>query len=394
MNTLERESQSFFHTYKRLPLEIERGEGMYLFAKDGTRYLDMFGGLAVNALGYAHPGVLAAIQEQAKKYIHLSNYFLQDPQLKLAELLLHYSGYSKVFFSNSGTETTEGAIKVARKWGSTRNKKQIISFSRAFHGRTFGALSLMDNQKYKIGYEPFLENCTITEFNNPQQLRDAVTEQTAAVILEFIQGEGGVRPATREFVDELRSLKQKYGFLVIADEIQAGLGRTGKLFAFQHYDIKPDIIMVAKPLGGGLPLGAVIGNDAVSDILTPGAHGTTFGGNPVACAAGVVTIQEILERGLMKNAETVGAIFKAGLFNLQKTYPSIIREVRGEGLILGIELDREGESLVTAMRDKHILINCTDQTVLRFLPPLIVEETHINQTLTALGDVFSQLQSV
>ncbi len=391
MTTIERESKSLFHTYKRLPLEIERGEGVYLFAKDGTRYLDMFGGLAVNSLGYGNQKVLQAINEQAAKYIHLSNYFLQEPQVHLAELLLKYSGFSKVFFGNSGTEVTEGAIKLVRKWGSTRNKKQIISFTRAFHGRTYGALSLMDNQKYKHGFEPFLENCTIVEFNNPERLREQVNEQTTAIIFEFIQGEGGVRPVSNEFVAEIKSLKEKYGFLLVADEIQAGLGRTGKLFAFQHYNIQPDVIIVAKPLGGGLPLGAIIGNETVADVLAPGLHGTTFGGNPAACAAGVVTIQEIMEHGLMTNAENMGKLLKAGLKSLQKEFPSIINEVRGIGLMVGMELGREGEHIVTSMRERGILINCTDTTVLRFLPPLIIQEEHINETISHLREVISGL---
>ncbi len=391
MTTIERESQSFFHTYKRLPLEIERGEGVYLYAKDGTRYLDMFGGLAVNSLGYGNPNVLKAIQEQAAKYIHLSNYFLQEPQVQLAELLLKYSGFSKVFFGNSGTEVTEGAMKLVRKWGSTRNKNNIISFTRAFHGRTFGALSLMDNQKYKSGFEPFLDNCSIVEFNNPEKLREQVNEQTTAIILEFIQGEGGVRPVSHEFVAEMNSLKEKYGFLLVADEIQAGLGRTGKMFAFQHYDIQPDIIIVAKPLGGGLPLGAIIGSESVAEVLAPGLHGTTFGGNPVACAAGVVSIQEIMEGGLVNNAQSMGNMLKKGLETLQSVFPSLVKEVRGIGLMLGMELTRDGEQIVTSMRDRGILINCTDTTVLRFLPPLIVKEEHIMETLTNLKQIFSGL---
>ncbi len=390
MNIQERESRSLFHTYKRIPLEIERGEGVYLMTKDGTRYLDMFGGLAVNALGYSHPAVVAAINDQASKYIHLSNYFLQEPQIALAEAIVQYSGYSKVFFANSGTEAVEGAMKLVRKWGSTHGKTDILSFSRAFHGRTYGPLSMMDNQKYKQGFGPFLPGCTCIEYNNPDQLRQAVSSSTTAVILEYIQGEGGIRPVTNEFIVELASLKKQYGFLVIADEIQSGFGRTGKMFAFQHFQLQPDIVVVAKPIGGGLPLGAILGNDVVADILTPGAHGTTFGGNPVACAAGVATVREIAEKGLVKNAEVLGEIFKAGLLQLKEALPTLIREVRGIGLMLGMELSIEGDPLVTAMREKHILINCTDQTVLRFLPPLILQETHIQQTLAALHEVFLQ----
>jgi acetylornithine/N-succinyldiaminopimelate aminotransferase len=391
MNTLDREAAYFFHTYKRLPLEIERGEGVYLFAKDGTRYLDMFSGLAVNALGYNHPKIVQAIQEQSRKYIHLSNYYLQEPQLKLAEILVKYSGYKKVFFCNSGTEAVEGAIKIARKWGMRNNKKEIVSFTNAFHGRTMGALSMMDRQKYREGYEPFLEHFRIVKFNDAGELRKAINEKTLAIVLEFIQGEGGIRPVSTECVEEVRRLKKEFGFLLIADEIQAGIGRTGKLFGFQHYDIQPDIVVVAKPIGGGLPLGAILGNQTVADVLEPGVHGTTFGGNPVACAAGIVVLEEIMTNGVMKNAETMGNLFKKRLLELQKEFPKLVNEVRGYGLMLGMELTIEGESFVTAMRERKVLINCTDQTVLRFLPPLIINEQHITETVTALREV---LQSI
>ena len=392
MNALEREAAVFFHTYKRLPLEVDHGEGVYIHATDGARYLDMFGGLAVNALGYGHPLLLQAIQEQTRKYIHLSNYYLQEPQLKLAELLIKSSGYERVFFSNSGTESIEGAIKLCRKWGSPLNKTEIISFSNAFHGRTMGALSIMDKPKYKNGYEPFLQDCNVIEFNNAKSLRLAVSDRTAAVVLEFIQGEGGIRPVSREFVEELSLLKKRFGFLIVADEIQSGIGRTGKMFGFQHYNVQPDIVVVAKPVGGGLPLGAILGNALVADVLEPGVHGTTFGGNPVACAAGIVVLQEIVEGGLMSNAERMGSILMSELTALQKEFPSIIHEVRGFGLMVGMQLDREGEPIVTAMRERRILINCTDQTVLRFLPPLIITERHIEDTIAALREVLAGVQ--
>jgi acetylornithine/N-succinyldiaminopimelate aminotransferase len=393
MNLFERETENFFHTYKRLPLEIDRGEDVYLYSKDGTRYLDMFAGLAVNALGYAHPKVLKAIREQSERYIHLSNYFLQEPQIQLAELLTKHSGYSRVFFSNSGTEAIEGAIKITRKWGNSRNRTEIVSFSNAFHGRTMGALSLMNREKYRTGFEPFLENFRIADFNSPNELRRAVSEKTAGIILEFIQGEGGIYPVSSEFVQQLRVLKEKIGFLLIADEIQSGLGRTGKLFGFQHYDIQPDIVTVAKPLGGGLPLGAILGNNEVSGVLEPGMHGTTFGGNPVACAAGVAVMEEIVEHGLLRNAEATGNLLIERLADLKNEYPALVKEVRGYGLMVGMELTREGESIVTRMREKKVLINCTNQNVLRFLPPLIINEQHVDETVLKLREVFKELPS-
>lgn len=387
MDLTGRESAVFFHTYKRLPLLIEQGNGVYLTTTDGTRYLDMFSGLAVNALGYGHPRVVRAIQDQAAKYTHLSNYYLQEPQVRLAELLTQHGGFARVFLANSGTEAIEGAIKIARRWGAGSGKSEIISFSNAFHGRTMGALSLMDRPKYKTGFDPFLPNFRIVEFNDADALRASISNATAAVILEFIQGEGGIRPVTAGFVDTLRRLQQEFGFLVVADEIQSGIGRTGKFFAFEHFDIRPDIAVVAKPIGGGLPLGAILGNANVADVLAPGMHGTTFGGNPVACAAGVVVIEEIAERGVMKHAEAMGRILKTGLAELASEFKGLVKEVRGYGLMLGMELNREAEPYVVAMRERHILINGTDQTVLRFLPPLIVTEDHIAETIATLRAV-------
>ncbi|HUI63665.1 MAG TPA: aminotransferase class III-fold pyridoxal phosphate-dependent enzyme, partial [Bacteroidota bacterium] len=229
-----REAATMFHTYKRLPLEIDRGEGVYLYARDGKRYLDMFAGLAVNALGYAHPRVVRAISEQASRFTHLSNYFLQESQIRLAELLTRLSGYPRVFLANSGTECTEAAIKIARKWGASRHKGEIIALSNAFHGRTMGALSLMDRTKYREGFGPFLPSCSVIPFNDGAALRAAVSERTAAVMLEFIQGEGGIRPVSQEFARQLSELKSTFGFLIIADEVQSGAGRTGRFFAFQH----------------------------------------------------------------------------------------------------------------------------------------------------------------
>ncbi len=380
----EREAAHFFHTYKRLPLEIERGDGVYLYGTDGTRYLDMFAGLAVNALGYAHPRILRAVREQSERYLHLSNYYLQQPQIRLAELLTGFSGYPRIFFTNSGTESIEGAVKIARRWGSTRGKSQLISFTNAFHGRTMGALSMMDREKYREGFGPFLPDCRIVEFNDTAALRGAVSEKSAAVIIECVQGEGGIRPVNPEFAATLKSLSSRFGFLLIADEIQSGIGRTGKFFAFEHFDLHPDVVVVAKPIGGGLPLGAILGGAAVADVLEPGTHGTTFGGNPVACAAGIAVLEEIQERGLMKQAETLGALFRSGLQTLAGEFPKLIREVRGVGLMLGVELTRDGEPIVAAMREGKILINCTDRTVLRFLPPLIITKEHVELTITQL----------
>ncbi len=391
MTLHDREERSLFHTYKRLPLEVVRGEGVYLYTSDGKKYLDMFSGLAVNALGYAHPAVVRAIAEQAGRYTHLSNYYLQEPQIRLAEILTRSAGYERVFLSNSGTEAIEGMIKLVRRWGSTRGKSDIIAMSNAFHGRTLGALSLMDRPKYRDGFGPFLENCRIASFNDPGALYETVNGATAAVVLEFIQGEGGIRPASTEYVKTIEELRRKYGFLLVADEIQAGIGRTGTFFSFQHFNVEPDIVVVAKPIGGGLPLGGILANEQLAAILEPGMHGTTFGGNPVACAAGVAVLTEIADRKLMDHATAMGNLLLAGLRRLAEFHPTIVREVRGFGLMVGAELDRDADPVVAAMRERGVLVNATDRTVLRFLPPLIVTAEQVQQTLTTLGEVLGSL---
>ncbi len=369
MTLNDREAAAFFHTYKRLPLEVERGEGVYLFTKDGKKYLDMFAGLAVNALGYAHPRVVQAISAQASRFTHLSNYFLQETQIRLAELLTGLSGYPRVFFCNSGTESIEGAIKLARKWGSTRGRTEILAMSNSFHGRTMGALSLMDRPKYRDGFGPFLSGCTVIPFNDPEALRKCVGPKTAAVVLEFIQGEGGIRPISAEFAAALADLHKKVGFLLIADEIQSGAGRTGKFFGFQHYGVSPEVVTLAKPIGGGLPLGAILANEEIASVLEPGMHGTTFGGNPVACAAGIAVLEEISGKKLTEKAAILGERLMNGLKKLGNEFPGLVKEVRGYGLMVGAELDRPGDGISAAMMEKGILINCTDTTVLRFLPP-------------------------
>jgi acetylornithine aminotransferase len=294
-----------------------------------------------------------------------------------------------MFLANSGTEAIEGTIKLVRRWSSTRGKSEIVSMSNAFHGRTMGALSLMDRPRYKEGFGPFLDGFCVAEFNNPDALRASITSKTAAVVLEFVQGEGGIRPVSEPFVQALAELHKKHGFLLVADEIQSGIGRTGKLFAFQHYDgVRPDIIVVAKPIGGGLPLGGILAHPDVANILEPGMHGTTFGGNPVACAAGIAVIEEIVRKNLMRHASEMGALMQKEFGRLQNAFPKIIREVRVMGLMAGIELNQEADPYVTTMREKHhILINGTDRTVLRLLPPLIVTSEQVKTTVSALEQV-------
>lgn len=387
----EKESKYFFHTFHRLPLEIDRGEGVYLYAKDGKRYLDFFGGIAVNALGYNHPRITAAIEKQIHRYIHLSNYFVQDKVVELAEKIITTSGYKRIFFSNSGTEAIEGAIKIVRKWGSGLEKKRLLNLTNSFHGRTMGALSLTERPAYREGYEPFLPNTEFIEFNNVEDLRAKVNGQTLGIFLEFIQGEGGINVVSKEFTQELKSLQEKFGFLVIADEIQAGVGRTGKFFGFKHYDINPDIVIIAKAIGGGFPLGVILGNDKVAEVLTYGTHGTTFGGNPVACAAGCVVMEEIVDKGLMKQAGILGEYLKSKAIELQKQFPAIVKEVRGYGCMLGIDLNRGGQPIVDELLNRGILINCTNNTVLRLLPPYIITKEQCDQLMFELHSILKSL---
>ncbi|MCX6135230.1 MAG: aspartate aminotransferase family protein [Ignavibacteriales bacterium] len=389
LNMFQKEDKYFFHTYKRLGLDIERGEGVYLYAKDGKRYLDFFGGLAVNALGYNHSGINKAIIDQVKKYIHLSNYYVQEPQVKLAERVIKASGFKRIFFGNSGTEAVEGAIKVARKWGKTNGKTELIGLTNSFHGRTMGALSLTERQKYREGYEPFLQNVSHVGYNDVAQLREAVNDKTLGVILEFIQGEGGVFVVSPEFAAALNEMRQKFGFLIIADEIQSGIGRTGKFFAFEHFGVRPDIVVIAKAIGGGLPLGAFLGDDRVADVLSYGMHGTTFGGNPVACAAGNAVLDEVLDKGLMQKAGETGEYLRKRFLDLKTKFPAFIQDVRGHGCMLGVDLTQDGQPVVDQLQERGILVNCTHQTVLRFLPPYIVTQEHCDTMLEELGDVLS-----
>jgi acetylornithine and succinylornithine aminotransferases len=388
MDILDNEAKLFFKTYKRLPLQVERGDGCYLFTKDGKKYLDMFSGLAVNALGYNHPGIIAAIEEQARKYIHLSNFFVQEPQVHLAERLLHHSQYEKIFFTNSGTEATEGTIKLVRKWGKPANKTKIFGMTNGFSGRSMGSLSIMDKDKYREGYGPFLENCGNFIFNEVYALRAKVDGTTAAVFLEFLQGEGGIIPVSKEFVSVLESLRKQHGFLVVADEIQSGIMRTGKFFAFQHFGFHPDIVTIAKPIGGGLPLGAILGNDKVAGVWSYGVHGTTFGGNPVACAAGIAVIDVLTKPSMQEHIVNVSEYLFGKLRSLQTNY-AIIKEIRGYGFMVGVDLTIESGQLVEDMLSRGVLVNSTAKSVVRILPPLITTKNEVDILIQAFGEVLA-----
>lgn len=385
----QKEQEIFLSTYNRTKLRFVKGEGVYLFESNGDRYLDFFSGLAVNALGYAHPKIVDAVSNQIAKFAHLSNYFITDIQIQFAEKLLKISGMDKLFLTNSGTETTEAAIKLIRK--KLGADKKILSLSNSFHGRTYGALSLTAKQKYRIGFEPLLPNFGIINFNDCQDLREKVSAETAAVFIEFIQGEGGINEASDEFVEELKSLRDTFGFLVVADAIQCGIGRTGRAFSHNYYDIWPDIILTAKAIGGGLPLGALLVNKELTNVFFVGNHGTTFGGNPVSCAAGNVVLEEIFENGLLEHVLNLGNYLKGQLTNIHEKFPDKIADVRGRGFMLGVELNFPGQKVVDDMLKRKILINCTNENVLRLLPPLITNQEQIDFFLQHLEKTIQKI---
>lgn len=387
-NFLEKEKELFLTTYKRLPVQISHGEGVHLIDKNGRKYLDFFSGLAVNALGQAHPGIIEAVCKQITRFSHLSNIFVTDVQIKFTQLLLKHSGMSKAFLCNSGTEAVEAAIKIIRKYKGP--DKKILALTNSFHGRTYGAVSLTHKAKYKEGFEPLLQNIDHVTFNDVQNLKEKIDINTAGIFIELIQGEGGINILSDEFVQELLELKKKYNFLICADEIQSGIGRTGKPFAYNHYNFVPDLITLAKAIGGGLPLGAVLTSKALDNIFDSGKHGTTFGGNSVCCAAGLVVLQEVLEKGLMENVKINGEYFFNELKNLQELFPEIIKDVRGKGFMIGIELTFDCTNFVRKLLERNVLINCTNFNVLRILPPLIAQKEDIDFFLYNFHEMLKQ----
>lgn len=379
--------------YAQLPLVIARGDGVRVWDDEGKSYLDFVGGIAVNAVGHCHPRVVAAIREQSEQLIHCSNLYWFEPPVVLARELAVLSGLDRAFFCNSGAEANEAAIKLARKYAYDhgRENPEIIAFTKSFHGRTLGTLAATGQEKFSRGFTPLPGGFCHIPFNDVVELKKAVGPQTAAVLMEPLQGEGGVYPASREMMETLAELQNKKGILLIFDEVQCGLGRTGKVFAYEHYGVQPDILTLAKSLGGGLPIGAALARDKVAKVFQPGTHGSTFGGNPVACAAAKAVLQVLQEEGLVKQAAITGEYMKARLKALCEKYP-FIKEVRGMGLLLGMELDRPGQDLVALCQERGLLINCTAERVIRFLPPLITTKDEVDQALGILDDALQVFQ--
>lgn len=391
------EKKLLLPTYERYPLEVTGGEGVYLLMSDGTRYLDLLSGIGVNALGYAHPAIEGALRAGAAKPIHISNLFFHEGQAALALRLTEASGMDRAFFCNSGTEAWEAALKLARAYAKMRNEEgaklgtRFLALEGSFHGRTMGSVATTHKEKYREPFAPVMPGVDFVPFNDVAALEATWSEQYCALLVEPIQGEGGIRPVSQEFMNAARALTEKTGALLVADEIQAGFGRTGKWFAYQHYGVRPDIVTVAKPLAGGLPLGAMLSTEEAARAMHPGLHGTTFGGGPLACAVAIAVYDEIERAGLLGHVSEVGEYFLARLGELKQRH-TCVAEVRGKGLMLAIELN-DAEQAKTAMaemmQNHNVLLNRTSETVLRFLPPYILENKHVDGAIVALDAALS-----
>ena len=368
-------------TYKRFRVAFEYGKGVYLYSLDGKQYLDFLAGIAVNTLGHSHEVVVQALQEQAEKLIHVSNLYYIKEQAELAQLLVENSCCDKVFFSNSGAEANETAIKIARKWGNPE-KFKILSFNNSFHGRTIATLALTGQKKYQKGFEPFPDGFEYVNFNDFSDFKSKVDEKTVAVFVEFVQGEGGINVADREFIKSVYDYCKDNGMLFIADEIQTGIGRTGKLFAYEHYGIEPDIITLAKGIASGFPMGATLAKGDVADALGFGDHGSTFGGNPLACRVAFGVLGYVLKRGLVEHAALLGDYLLKGLGEIAEEKDDIVR-VDGLGLMVGVEFSdrKKAEDIVKKAFEHYILLGKAGEKTVRLEPPLIVEKPHIDKVL-------------
>ncbi|MBN1548105.1 MAG: acetylornithine transaminase [Syntrophaceae bacterium] len=375
-------------TYKRFPIVLSRGLGMRVWDCEGKEYLDFIGGIAVCSLGHSHPKVVAAIQNQAATLTHVSNLYHIPQQIELARLLVENSFADKVFFCNSGAEANEGAIKLARKYGCDvlGGKYEIITMEHSFHGRTLATVKATGQEKFQKGFEPLPDGFIYVPYNDLVSLEKAINEKTCAIMLEPIQAEGGIRMPAENYMQGVRRVCDKYHLMMILDEVQVGMGRTGKLFAYEHAGIEPDIMTLAKALGNGFPVGAMLATDRVASAFSPGNHASTFGGNPLAMAAGKAAFEVLTKEGVIAHGAEVGQYMKARLEEL-KNHHSCIKEVRGRGLIIGVELDREVADVINRCIDEGILIGSAGTHVLRFVPPLIVERPDVDRLINTLDRV-------
>jgi acetylornithine aminotransferase/acetylornithine/N-succinyldiaminopimelate aminotransferase len=405
------EARLLLATYDRSPILFVDGEGVYIKDENGAKYLDLLSGIGVNALGYNHPAIVETIARQSRALIHTSNLYYHEGQAELAMRLTERTGLDRAFFANTGTEAWEGALKLARAYAGLRRSEgaiigtKFLALDQSFHGRTFGSMSTTYKEKYREPFAPVVPGVEFVRFNDVADLRAKFSSDVCAILVEAIQGEGGVRPLSQEFFAEARALSNSTGALLIADEIQAGMGRTGKWCAYQHYGIpgaptdgpssagwiQPDVTTFAKPLAGGLPLGAVLCTEEVARAIHAGMHGTTFGGGPLACAVGIAVIDTMEKEGLLAHTVEVGTYFIQSLEKLARKHETIV-DVRGRGLMIAAELDSADLAKLTVaeMLKRRILINCTSDTVLRFLPPYILERSHVDTAIAALDEIFAE----
>lgn len=393
---VERSDKVIMKTYGRYPIVPVKGEGCRLWDADGKEYLDFLAGVAVNNLGHCHPRVVKALQDQAATLIHCSNYYQIPQQIELAELLCSHSFADKAFFCNSGAEANEAAIKLARKYSREKHNNPerygIITAADSFHGRTMATVSATGQEKVQRFFDPLLHGFAHVPFNDLAALAAAITPQTCAIMLEPIQGEGGINIPSVEYMQGVRELCDRHQLLLILDEVQVGMGRTGKLFAHEHFDITPDIMTLAKALAGGAPIGTMLARDEVAASFTPGTHGSTFGGNPLVTAAAIATVRAILEEGLLNRAEEMGEYLHGELEALGAKYP-FVKEVRGIGLMIGVSLSIPGGDIVKKGHEKGLLLNVTHDTVLRFVPPLTVSKQEVNRMIEILESIFKEIEA-
>ena len=379
-------------TYGRSPIALVKGKGTKVWDADGKEYLDFLAGIAVNSLGHCHPAVVRAIRQQSQKLLHVSNLYHIVPQSELARELCRHSFADRVFFCNSGAEANEAAIKLARRYGAEKlgGKYEILSAHDSFHGRTLATLTATGQEKVRAGYDPLPTGFRQIPYNDIKAVDEAIDEnKTVAVLVEPIQGEGGVRVPGEGYLRGLRELCDQRGLLLIFDEVQTGMGRTGKLFAYEHFGAKPDIMTLAKALGGGLPLGAMLAREDVAQSFGPGSHASTFGGNPLVCSVGLAVIKTLLEGGVLQSSERMGKYLVRGLESLKKRF-SFIREIRGKGLMIGVELEMEGNKIAESCMQEGLLLNCTAYKVLRLVPPLTIKKSEIDRGLAILETVLAR----
>ena len=384
-------NQYVMNTYKRVPLCIEKAKGARLWDIDGKEYLDFFPGWAVSGIGHCHPMVAAAIAKQTKKLMHVSNNYYSEPQALLAKKIIEASFPGKVFFGNSGAEANECAIKLARKYGSPTGRYEVITMLKSFHGRTIATITATGQDKVKIGFEPLPEGFKHVQYNDIEAVKAAIGPKTVAVMLEPIQCEGGINIPSVEYMKGLRKLCDEKDLVLIFDEVQTGMGRTGKIFAFKNFDVLPDVMTLAKSLAGGIPIGACVARGKFADVLTPGTHASTFGGSPLVCAAGLAVFEAIEKEKLLSNANSMGSYLRKKIEALKAKY-GFIKEIRNMALVIGIELAIKGEEIYKKCLEAGLLINCTQDTVLRVMPPLTVTKKEIDKAISILDGVLSKVK--